>query len=277
MDEHEINNILREVIFSLNREPNSYSRRLAFLRNRKPNILDILQKNEAALEMAAAEDECLLYNSIGLADGHERVRLSGLLTKMNIDMFKRTSPDVLIKKLNNYFIQNKIRLSASPVNISSLRTAIEKIHSLQQAMNLIHVMKYWEEFLAIFFYCEHFNGLPDEKIKSEIADLMQAYINLKVEIIDEAMAQKTAAEVLSKVGHLKGDLETKPAGILMTIVERMIIAGNAVQTCRKTKKGSTITKDNLLDEIASYWLKEEEIELQNTSEYIIPPPGPLTD
>lgn len=272
MQEAEIKEVLHDIINSIRNKGDSFSQCIHLLQNKKADYQQFICDHSFELTATASIDEGLFCESLGINASEERLNFIDLVAKINLTTIKYIEPKVFIEKFNKGMTEKSITFVAEDGNLTPLKTIIEKIILLEKAKMLIRVCECWEEYMDILAYCKHFFDMTSQQVLSEVSLLVTGYTDLKVLIINEEEAREKATEILSKVGHIKEMVADKTAGEMMTIVERMINAGNAVLSCKKKVEKTNFSKDELIDEIARYWLDEEAKILQNTTEYIVPPP-----
>lgn len=272
MQEQEERKILNSIISSITNGNGSFSYSLLYLKNKDSNLLNIIDKYSRDLALAAGIYKGVACDTIGLNRNEERKSFIHLAEKINTHVIKKTAPLVLIRKLNEVFKNDQINIISNEGNIAKVMKIIEEINLLSKVQTLLHVLDCWPEFTEVLPYCKRYVQMGEKDITKEISELVFAHTDLEILILDRREAKKCAIEALIKAGHAKDTLETKTAGALLTIVERMVTAGNAVMECKKIKPNSLPSKGDMLDQIANYWLKEEMISAQNKTDFIIPPP-----
>lgn len=271
MQEEEAKKILHDIILSVI-NANSFSESLLFLRNKNTGYIEIIKRAAFPVTMTASVNEGDFCDYLNIKSGEQRIKFIDLAAKMNIDILKKASRQTIITKLNEVYSKDNISLTVGENNFEETIQSIQRIILLEKAKKVIRVCECLEEFLEILPYCKRYLSMSATDLAAEVSDLVYAHTDLKVLIINPKDAKERAIEALTKAGHPKGLLETKTAGMMMTIVERMVTAGNAVMKCRKINPTIAPTKGQLIDQIAAYWFEEEDLAMQNTSEDIIPLP-----
>lgn len=271
MREEEAQKKLHDIILSVI-STNSFSESLLFLRKKKPGYIEIIKQGAFPITMTASVLEGDFCDPLNLKSGDQRIKFIDLASKMNVDILKKASKTVVIDKLNAVWQKNGINLTVQENNFQEILESIERIILLEKSKLVIRVCECLEEFLEILPYCKRYTNMTDRELATEVGDLVDAYTDLKVLIIVEKDAKERAVEALTKAGHPKDMLAGRTAGTLMTTIERMVTAGNAVMKCRKINPKVSPSKGQLIDQIANYWFEEEALSMQNTTDYIIPLP-----
>jgi hypothetical protein len=271
MQEEEAKKILHDIILSAV-NTSSFSESLVFLRNKKAEYIDLIRKESFPIMMSASLAEGSYCDVLNITIGDQRIKFIDLASKMNIDVLKKADKKIVIGKLNETCEKNNIDFKVDENNFEETVKSIGRIILLEKSKKIMRVTEYWEEFLEILPYCSRYVNMIYEEVAAEVSELVYTHADLKVLILVPNDAKRRAIEALTKAGHPKDMLETKTAGMLMTIVERMVTAGNAVMKCRKINPKNNPSKGQLIDQIAAYWFEEEDLAMQNKTDYIIPLP-----
>ncbi len=271
MQEEESKKILHDIVSSVT-GTDSFSESLVFLKNKNSGYMKTIRDDSFPLTMTASITEGNFCDELGIKEGTQKIAFIDFAAKMNIDVLKKATKKIIIDKLNDVWTKNEIKLTVKEDNLEEVIKLIGRIILLEKAKRIIRIIECWPEFLEILPYCNRYINMQEEDVLTEVENLVFSDSNLRFLIINKKEAKKEAIEALAKAGHPRITLETKTAGEMMTTIERMITAGNAVLKYRRIYPKMNPTKGQLMDQIAIYWFDEEEKGLENKTDFIVPPP-----